>query len=191
MADVDKAVATQIANIEKKTGKRLDQLRSAILECGKQKHGEIRAWVMASFGLGHGDANTLTHIALKSDGASAAKAAEAKSADVLAGIYSGKRAHLRPIHDALMAAIEGFGAFEIAPKKGYLSLRRKKQFAMLGPKTNERFELGLNLKEEVEDPRVKAVPAGGMCQYVVPLTAAGQVDATLIAVVKRAYDAAG
>ena len=31
---------------------------------------------------------------------------------------------------------------------------------MLGPKTNERFELGLNLKDDVADPRVKAVYLG-------------------------------
>lgn len=110
--------------------------------------------------------------------------------DVLGEIYSGKKAHMRPIHDKLMAAIHGFGEFEIAPKKGYVSLRRKKQFAMLGPKTNERFELGLNLKDEVKDPRVKAVPPGGMCQYIVPLTNADEVDAKLIAIIKRAYDRA-
>lgn len=190
MADVDKAIATQVANIEKKTGKSLAQLRAAIAKCGKSKHGEIRGWLMETYGLGHGDANTLTHVALKSDGASAAKAAGASTADVLDEIYAGKKAHLRPVHDALMAAIEAFGEFEIAPKKGYVSLRRKKQFAMLGPKTNERFELGLNLKDEVKDPRVKALPPGGMCQYVVPLTAAAEVDAKLIAIVRRAFDAA-
>ncbi|MCL4819910.1 MAG: DUF4287 domain-containing protein [Vicinamibacteria bacterium] len=189
--DVDKAVATQIANIEKKTGKTLAQLRTAIGKCGRQKHGEIRSWLMETYGLGHGDANTLTHVALKSDGTSAAKEAGASTADVLGGIYTGKKAHQRPIHDALMAGIETFGEFEIAPKKGYVSLRRKKQFAMLGPRTNERFELGLNLREKIDDPRVKALPPGGMCQYVVALTAASEVDAKLIAVVKRAYDAAG
>ncbi len=191
MADLDKAVATQIANIEKKTGRTLEQLRKAIAACGRSKHGEIRSWAMETFGLGHGDANTLTHVALRSDGASAAKAKGADAADVLAEIYSGKKAHQRPIHEKLMAAIAGFGEFEIAPKKGYVSLRRKKQFAMLGPKTNDRFELGLNLKEEVKDARVKALPPGGMCQYVVPLTSADEVDAKLIAIVRRAYEAAG
>lgn len=190
MADTDAAIATQIANIEKKTGKRLAELRTAIAACGRTTHGEIRGWLRETFGLGHGDANTLTHVALQSDGASAAKAAGASTADVLAEIYAGKKAHLRPIHDRLMAAIERFGEFEIAPKKGYVSLRRAKQFAMLGPKTNDRFELGLNLKEDVGDPRVKALPPGGMCQYVVPLTSADDVDATLIAIVKRAFDRA-
>lgn len=190
MADTDKAIATQMANIEKKTGKSLAQLSAAIAKCGKSKHGEIRSWLMDTFALGHGDANTLTHVALKSDGASAAKAAGASTADVLDEIYSGKKAHQRPIHDALMSAIGAFGEFEIAPKKGYVSLRRKKQFAMLGPKTNERFELGLNLKEDVTHPRVKVVPPGGMCQYVVPLTAAAEIDAKLIAIVRRAFDAA-
>lgn len=191
MADMDKAIATQIANIEKKTGKTLAQLAAAIKKSGHAKHGEIRDWLKQSYGLGHGDANTLTHVALKSDGASAAKAAGASTDDVLAEIYAGKKAHLRPIHDKLMAAIAKFGDHEIAPKKGYVSLRRKKQFAMLGPKTNERFELGLNLKADIKDARVKALPPGGMCQYVVPLASADEIDAKLISYIKQAFDAAG
>lgn len=189
MADLEKAIATQLANIENKTGKSLKQLADAVAKSGKTKHGEIRDWLKETYGLGHGDANTLTHVALKSDGASAAKGAS--SEDVLAEIYSGKKAHLRPVHEALMKGIAKFGDFEIAPKKGYVALRRKKQFAMLGPKTNERFELGINSKDEIKDARVKALPAGGMCQYAVALTDAKEVDAALIAIVKRAYDAAG
>jgi hypothetical protein len=191
MADMDKAIATQIANIEKKTGKSLAQLKAAIKKSGKAKHGEIRSWLIETYGIGHGDANTLTHAALKSDGASAAKAAGASPSDVLSEIYSGKKEHLRPIHDKLMTAIAKFGEHEVAPKKGYVSLRRKKQFAMLGPKTNERFELGLNLKDDIKDTRVKPVPPGGMCQYIVPLTSADEIDAKIVGYIKKAYDAAG
>lgn len=189
MVDTAKAIATQIANIEKKTGKTLAQLSAAIQKSGKTKHGEIRDWLKETCGLGHGDANTLTHVALKSDGASAAQAASTE--EVLGEIYSGKKERLRPIHDKLMAAIVKFGDHEIAPKKGYVSLRRKKQFAMLGPKTNDRFELGLNLKDDIKDPRVKAQAPGGMCQYIVALTSADEVDAKLVAIVRQAYDAAG
>jgi hypothetical protein len=191
MADMDKAIATQLANIEKKTGKSLAQLSAAIKKSGLTKHGEIRAWLIETYGIGHGDANTLTHTALKSDGASAAKAAGTSTNDVLAEIYSGKKEHLRAIHEKLMKAIAKFGEHEIAPKKGYVSLRRKKQFAMLGPKTNDRFELGLNLKDDIRDTRVKPVPPGGMCQYIVPLTSSDEIDDKIVGYIKKAYDAAG
>ena len=65
---------------------------------------------------------------------------------MLDAIYAGPKAAMRPIHDKLMAAIGRFGAFEVAPKKTYVSRRRKKQFAMFGPATNTRFDVGLNLK---------------------------------------------
>jgi len=75
-------------------------------------------------------------------GCSAAEAGGKSLADVAAEIYAGPKAALRPIHDALMAGLKPFGEFEIAPKKGYVSLRRKKQFAMIGPGTNTPVEEG-------------------------------------------------
>ena len=61
-------------------------------------------------------------------------------------MYVGAKATRRPIHDRLMAALGELGFFEVAPKKGYVSLRRKKQFAVVGPATNTRVEVGLNVK---------------------------------------------
>jgi hypothetical protein len=110
---------------------------------------------------------------------------------VLDAIYTGPKATLRPVHDALMAAIAEFGPFEIAPKKGYVSLRRKKQFAMIGPATNTRVEVGLNMKDVAGTSRLEALPPGGMCQYKVKVTQAREVDKELIGWVRRAYDSAG
>jgi hypothetical protein len=189
MSSLDQAIQTQINNIQKKTGKSLDQLAAIVRKSGLTKHGEIRDYLKRELGLGHGDANTLTHIVLKSDGASAA---QGKSADkVLDEIYSGPKAGFRPIHEKLMTAINKFGEFEIVPKKGYVSLRRKKQFAMLGPKTNTRFELGINARGLKKNARLIEQPAGGMCNYIVNLTDAKQVDAELLAWVKSAYESAG
>ena len=142
-------------------------------------------------GLGFGDANTLIHVVLKSDGQSAAEAAGKSSGDVLDEIYSGPKAALRPIHDHLMAAIEPFGPFEIAPKKGYVSLRRKKQFAMIGPATKTQVEVGLNMKDVPATSRLLAQPPGGMCQYKVRLSDAAEVDDELIGWVRLAFDQAG
>ena len=90
-----------------------------------------------------------------------------------------------------MAAVAGFGDFEIAPKKGYVSLRRKKQFAMVGPATNTRVEVGLNMKDVPGTARLEAQKPGGMCQYKVKLTAPAEVDGELVAWMRQAYDAAG
>ena len=64
MSSLDKAVQTQLNNIQAKTGKSLDELKEIIQKSGLSKHGEIRAMLMRDQGLGHGDANSLVHYAL-------------------------------------------------------------------------------------------------------------------------------
>ncbi|HYC96985.1 DUF5655 domain-containing protein [Brevundimonas sp.] len=186
MSTPEQARATQLRNIEAKTGQSLETLRAAIAGSGKAKHGEIRSWLMETYGLGYGDANGLAHAASADPKAGAAPS----GADALDEIYAGKKAHLRAVHDAIMAAITPWGPFEIAPKKGYVALRRKKQFAMLGPKTADRAELGLNLKSDVASDRIVAQKPGGMCQFAVALTRAEDVDTEVLAVLKQAFDAA-
>jgi hypothetical protein len=187
--DMDKALATQLANIEKRTGKSLTELAAIIRKSGLTKHGEIRDMLKNDLGMGHGDANTLVHTVLRPDGATQAAG---KSGDaVLDEIYAGPKAAFRPIHEKLMAAIRAFGDFEIAPKKGYVSLRRKKQFVMIGPKTNTRFEVGINAKELKKSARLLEQPKGSMCNYIVNLTDAKEVDSELIAWIKSAYEGAG
>ena len=191
MSSVDKAVETQLKNIEKKTGKPLDELSAIIQQSGLTKHAEIRQMLMDRFQLGYGDANSLVHYALKSDAKRAAEEKGLSTEDVVNELYAGPKAALRPIHERVMAAIMSFGEFEIAPKKTYLSLRRKRQFAMLGPATKARVEVGLNMKGIEPTERLILLPPGGMCNYKVNLTDTDQVDAELIAWLRTAYDSAG
>ena len=79
----------------------------------------------------------------------------------------------------------------MAPKKGYVSLRRKKQFAMIGPKTNTRFEVGINAKDLKKNSRLLEQPKGSMCNYIVSLADEKEVDSELIAWLKSAYEGAG
>jgi hypothetical protein len=189
MSSLDKAMQTQLDNIQKKTGKSLDELAAFIRKSGLTKHGEIRDYLKRELGLGHGDANALVHAVLQSDGQ---RAAEGKSTDqVLDEIYAGAKAHMRPIHEKLMKEINRLGEFESAPKKGYVSLRRKKQFVMIGPKTNSRFEVGINAKDLKKNARLLEQPKGSMCNYIVNLTDAREVDSELIAWIKTAYEGAG
>lgn len=183
MADPNAALATQLRHIEARTGQSLDQLRTLIAASGLEKHGEVRAMLMQRLGLGHGDANTLAHAA-RAEPAGAA-------ADPLDTIYTGAKAQLRPLHEQLVARIDAFGPYEKAPKKAYVSLRRSKQFAMVGPATKALVEIGLNAKALPPAARLKPMPAGGMCAYTVRIASVQDLDAELVGWLRSAYDAAG
>lgn len=196
MADPNAALLTQLANIQAKTGTPLAELHRAIEASGLAKHGERRTWAMERFRLGYGDANTLVATigsipaGLGGPGAGAGSVPQ-PDGDPLDAIYTGAKAHLRPLHDAVITAFRTLGPFEIAPKKSYVSLRRKKQFAMVGPATKDAIEIGLNAKDLPPDARLKVVPPGGMCQATTRISAASEIDAALGQWLKRAYDAAG
>ncbi len=186
MADPAAALATQLKNIEARTGKSLAELQRLIAGSGLVKHAELRSWAQQTLGLGYGDANTLVHTARQASAAPAP--ADEDPAD---GWYAGPKAALRPIHDAVMAAARALGPFEAVPKKSYVSLRRRKQFAMLGPATRSQVELGLNARELAADARLKQLPDGGMCRYAVRLSSPAEVDDRLRAWLRIAYDEAG
>ena len=186
MADPQAALATQMRNIETKTGKTFAQLCKLIADSGLAKVGEQRSMLMEKLSLGYGDANTLAIMAKN-----AAAPAPAADGDPLDAIYTGPKAALRALHERLSAEIDKLGPYEKAPKKTYISMRRKKQFAMLGPATKDQVELGLNAKSLPASPRLKALPPGGMCQYSVRLSGPAEINAELMGWVRAAYDAAG
>ncbi|MEP6894256.1 MAG: DUF5655 domain-containing protein [Chloroflexota bacterium] len=189
MTSLEKAVQTQLVNIQKKTGMSLTELSLLAKQSGLSKHGEIRDMFKEKLELGHGDANALVHAVFESDGTRAAKG---KTEDaVLDEIYSGAKENFRPIHETLIKHIDRFGEYEVVPKKGYVSLRRAKQFAMIGPKTNTRFEVGINAQDLKKNSRLAEQPKGSMCSYIVSLTDIQQVDSELIAWLKSAYEGAG
>lgn len=195
MADPQAALLTQLRNIQTRTGKPIAELHELLTASGLQKTGERRSLLMEQLGLGYGDANTVALLMGKPlpalDGSAPPPPPTAEAGEPLDLIYSGKKAGLRPLHDAVIALVEPWGAFEQAPKKAYVSLRRKKQFSMLGPATQTAVELGLNVKDLAPAARLKAQPPGGMCQYSVRFSAVEDVDAELAGWLRAAFDAAG
>ncbi len=189
MADEAKAMATLVANVERQTGRTLAQLGAALRASGFTKHGELRRFLMDTHGLGYGQANAVVHLALKTDGGSV-HAGKAEG-DVLGAIYADRKAALRPIHDALLAFLGTLGAFDAAPKKDYVSYRRKKQFVMIGPKTATAVEVGLAAKQLPTHARLKEMPPKSMCRYTTRLSSVAEIDGTLKGWIRAAYDEAG
>lgn len=189
MAVIQKAMENQLKNIQTRTGKTLEELYSIYKSSGLVKHGEVRAMFIKEFNMGYGDAVMLASYLLKSNGDVSGKVEVEDPDQAVSQIYTGAKALLRPIHDEIMRRINGFGEFEILPKKGYLSLRRKRQFAMVGPATNSRIEVGLNMKNIPPTNRLEQSPPGGMCQYKVKITSLSEVDDELVEWIKIAFNA--
>jgi len=192
MPTVAEALQTQVRNIETQSGRSMAEWTRLIQERGLTKHGEIVAWLKSKHGMSHGNANRVALIARDpAAGAGRAAGAASTSDDPAAELYAGKKADLRPIHDRVMAIIGGFGPVEVAPKKGYVSLRRRKQFAMLQPAASH-VDLGLILPGT---PPMGRLEAGGsfnaMFSHRVRLASPEAVDAEVVAWLRSAFDAAG
>ncbi|HUR28621.1 MAG TPA: DUF5655 domain-containing protein, partial [Planctomycetota bacterium] len=144
-------------------------------------HGEIVAFLKREHALGHGYANLVAQRAL---------AAPVGEGDLVDAQYAGTRAALRPIHDALIAAVAKLGAdVEVAPKKTGVSLRRARQFVLIQPATSTRIDLGLKLDGVPLGGRLEKWPST-MCTHRVRLESLKDVDRELLAWIKLAYEQA-
>jgi len=181
MSTVEEQIANQIANIEKATGRTLAGWLELIRASGLEKHGQIVSMLKDEHGLTHGNANTL---ALKAR--EAAAGGRQSDADLVDSQYSGKNAALKPFYQAVLAKVNAFGSdIELAPKKAYVSLRRHKQFALVGPAAGE-LEVCLVLPGAQTNPRLK--PTTGMGTHKVRIRDQSGLDDELVGWLREAYE---
>lgn len=182
--DVQSAIEKQLRNIEAKTGKSLAELGEMVEKSGREKFGEKREFLKTELGLGHGDANAvINHLV--------GNKKEHESSDPLADIYAGPKAPLRELHEALVSEIDKLGEYETAPKKGYVSLRRKKQFAMVGPASKTQIEIGLAAQGLAVSERLIEQPQGSMCRYKLRISELKDIDSELLGWLQSAFESAG
>lgn len=193
MSTIDEGLEAQIHNIEEKYGKPLSEWIVIVRDSGLTKHTEIVAMLKSRHGMSHGSAQRVALKARESDGASIAEAARASGRDPVDDLYGGKKADLKPIHDTLITTVDTFGNdIELAPKKGYVSLRRKKQFAMIQPTTTTRIDVGLVLKDLPTTERLESAASfNALFTHRVRVNNINDVDEQLISWLKQAYDLAG
>jgi predicted transport protein len=181
--EIDKATQTMIENLYKNTGKTLEEWIKTVNKENLAKHGEIIKFLKEEHLLTHGFANL---IALKSKGTDAGSAENQD--DLIKKQYQGKE-HFKLIYDKLIYEIQTFGIdFEIAPKNTYVSLRRKKQFAILNPATKTRFEIGINLKGQEPKGKLEAEKPNSMCSHKINITEINDIDLEVINWLKMAFN---
>ena len=181
---MDQSTQTYVKNIEEKTGRTVDALCAELRASGLTKHADLRTLAQQRFGLTYGYAN---YLALQARGGTGHGSEE----DAVSSQYAGAKASLLPIYQAVSAAVRGFGEdVDLAPKKDYVSLRRKKQFGCVQPSTATRIDVGLNLKGAQPAGRLE-VSKNAMFTHCVRVTAVDEVDAELVSLLRSAYDQAG
>jgi hypothetical protein len=184
MSAIDRQIANQIANIERTSGRGLSEWLDLIRASGLERHGEIIAMLKRDHGLGHGNANLLATKARESF--TGGRPSEDAMIDAH---YSGRAAALRPLYDEVVRRIGELGSdIELAPKKSYVSLRRRKQFGQVGP-AGTRLEICLNLPGTPPGGRLEA--ARGMATHRVRLSSADEMDEEMMAWLREAYERAG
>jgi hypothetical protein len=186
MSSIDEATQTQIHNIEAQTGKSLDELIQAGLATGITKHKELQTFYTNEYGLTYGNANVLAIFTRDK-----MKGAAGEEENFVDAQYADKKAALRPIYDALVVAVAGFGDdVEIAPKRTYVSLRRKKQFGLIQPGAG-RVDVGVNIKGMEPAGRLeKSGSFNAMVSHRVRVGGVEDVDDELIGWLRQAYEQA-
>jgi hypothetical protein len=185
MTDPAEQKRTQLANIERATGRTVAEWAVLVRGAGKGRHGEIVAFLKNNYGLTHGNANALAHAVRELEAGG-----PASDDELLEAQFAGAKAVLRPIYDEVLLVARGLGAdVEVQVNKTGVSLRRAKQFAVVEVPSAKRVRVGLVLKGRAPTDRLRAVRS--MCTHAVEVTDADDVDDELTGWLRDAYGAAG
>ncbi|WP_299526537.1 DUF4287 domain-containing protein [Winogradskyella sp.] len=140
-----------LQSIEEKTGLEPETIIQDIKSQNLEKHNQKIAFVKEKYGLSHGFANLLV-----------LKSKENIPVDLVANQYRDKE-YLFLIYEYIAAFLNTLEGVELVPKKVYVSVRAKKQFAIIQPSTKSRIDIGLNFPKDIIIP---IEPAGSFNSMV-------------------------
>lgn len=184
MTDPTAMAAQQLANIQDSTGRTVAEFATEVQAAGLEKHGAIVSHFKFQHGLTHGNANALAH-AVREQLAGGRVSDE----ELLDNQYSGAKAPLRPIMEAITHRAQSLGDdVTVVVQKTGVSLRRAKQFALVQAPSSKRVQLGLNLDSTPPGGRVEET--SGMCTHKANVTSLDQVDDEVESWLSAAYDRA-
>ncbi|MRT93565.1 DUF4287 domain-containing protein [Ancylomarina sp. 16SWW S1-10-2] len=176
---MDKALQTMIDNMPEKTGKSLAEWKKILLGKSFVKHSEGVKYLKTEHGVTHGFANTIVTLS---------KEEKNTSDDLIEAQYNGKE-HLIPLYEKLVEFVNTLGSdVIITPKKGSVSIIRKRQFVLIKPATKTRIDLGFKLNDKPITERLEnSGPFGTMCTHRVRLSEITEIDDELKGWITESY----
>lgn len=177
---MDAALKTMIENMPEKTGKSLDEWKKILKNQAFINHSEGVNYLKQEHNVTHGFANTIVTLSKEDNSA---------PIDLIEAQYKGKEG-LIPLYKKLIEFVNTLGSdVTITPKKGSVSIIRKRQFVLIKPATKTRIDIGLKLVEKPTTSRLEnSGPFGTMCTHRIKLSAVTEIDIELKNWITEAYE---
>ena len=182
-----------IGDLKQKTGRTLEEWLAHIKKAGPKSEEERRAWLKEKHGLG---TNTAWWLAERTEGKGEESGdpdlyLEAAERDV-EKMYSGGKAKLRPLYDALLKlGLKTGKEAKACPCQTIVPLYRNHVFAQIKPTTQTRIDLGFALGDM--KPTGRLIDTGGFARkdritHRIPITSLDDIDDEVKHWLKVAYD---
>ena len=182
-----------VAELKQKTGRTLEEWLSHIKKVGPKAETARREWLKKEFGLG---TNTAWWLAERAEGKGEEsgdpdlylKAAEGYVEDM----FSGGKAGLRPIYDALLKlGLKTGKEAKACPCQTIVPLYHNHVFAQIKPTTQTRIDMGFALGDM--KPTGRLIDTGGFAKkdritHRIPMTSLDDIDDEVKHWLKVAYD---
>ncbi len=170
--------------LSRESGKDLNSWMKTIDEFSSKKRNEVIAWLKSEHGFGHMNASLLAGIH-----ANGGKPVYQSTDDLLENQFA-KAGDMRPLYEEFIAFVsKHFPNATVLPKKTYVSILEKREFAAVNIKAKE-LRIGFDLGDQPFDAVIeKAKLSGPMprISHMFVLTDAGQLDANIVDALTKSH----
>jgi hypothetical protein len=181
-----------LRNLHTQTGKNSKQWVAIAKKHGSTDKKELGEWLKKEHGLGTTTAFWIAEQALGADDDTDPDVYLAKAPQYVDAMYSGIKAALRPIHDALVQLGRSLGPdVKVCPCATIVPLYRNHVFAQVKPATNTRIDFGYALGDTKATGRL--IDTGGFKKkdritHRIPISSLEEIDAEVKKWLRIAYD---
>jgi hypothetical protein len=182
----DDMMTAVTGSLAARTGRSLDQWLALVQASGVDPldQAAVRKWLRAEHGVPQNSQWAIADAAARAAGWTRPTVAEYVDSQ-----YAGPKAALRPIYDALAAAITGFGDdVSVEGRGGYTPFVRGRQFAAVAAATRDRVDVGLRFVDPPESARLQPATGPGQATHRFSLRSATEVDDEALRLLRVAYE---
>jgi hypothetical protein len=184
-----------VGELKEKTGRSLEDWLALVKKEGPKGEKERREWLKAKHKLG---SNSAWWIAERVDGKGLEDSdPETYLKSAVASVeeqYAGKKEHLRPIYEELLALGRSMGGdVRVCPCKTMVPFYREHVFAQIKPTTNTRIDLGFALAKHRGKLPKRLIDTGGLAKkdritHRIELNSLSEIDDEVKKWLETAYE---